>query len=188
MTSRLIGILFILLPMFEASAKAAESLIWKTETTFAKEIVPPECKPDDDECLEDHHISYSSISHYGRTYFLTYEEGTRTYVSFDAPLEVNPDAQLMLAAGQIAPGAFDWGGVMEGTQFKPFYVIKRFYDPGFDYSYDKVDQTKSGLYVWRLKAAPGQERSVVIGMPGTENVKARELAEKDFASLQKTKK
>lgn len=164
----------------------ASELVWKTEPDFAKELGPlGECKPDDGECQEADHVGYKKISHYGRTYFLTYEEAVRAYVSFDALLNDNRDAQHVFAADQLAPGAFDWGGVMDGAKFKPLYVIKRFYDPGFDYSYEKVNQKKSGLFVWRLSKVPGQGASEMIGMAGANTAKARKFAEKDFAETQK---
>ena len=188
MKSKLVGVLAITISLLATAANADETLIWKTETTFAKELGPlGECKPDDEECLQADHVGYASISHYGRTYYLTYEEASRAYVSFDASLDNDPQAQLIFALGQIAPGAFDWGGIMDGGQFKPLYVIKRFYDPEFDWS-DDVDPAKSGLFVWRLSEAPGKGRSEMIGMAGVENAKARKLAETDFAALQNLKK
>jgi hypothetical protein len=173
--------------LFSASlGSAAEKLIWKTETDFAKELGPlGECKPDDSACQEADHVGYKKISHYGRTYFLTYEEAVRAYVSFDAPLDVNRDAQQVFASDQLAPGAFDWGGVMDGAKFKPLYVIKRFYDPKFDYSYDKVNQKKSGLFVWRLSRNLGQGSSIMIGMAGGDTAKARKFADRDFVKMQK---
>jgi hypothetical protein len=151
---------FVLLAMFNISAQAAEKLIWRTETEFAQEIGPlGECKEDDDECIGADHVGYISVSHFGRTVYVTYEEASRVYISFDASLDADRDAQFGFVMGQLAPGAYDWGGVMEGGQFKPLYVIKRIYDPGFDYSTDAVDTSKSGLMVWRLSAAPGNGRS-----------------------------
>jgi hypothetical protein len=173
-----------------ASSCHAEKLVWKTETDFEKEIGPSgECSPKDEQCIQADHVAYASISHYGRTVYLTYEEASRAYVSFDLSLDsdVKRESQSTFAMAQIAPGAFDWGGVIEGAMFKPLYVIKRFYDPGYDYSYDKVDQTKSGLVVWRLSETPGRGRSVTIGEV-SENAEARAVAERDFAERQKNKK
>lgn len=174
-----------LLFCFAVPSAIAGELVWKTETSFLKELGPlGECKADDDECLQADHVGYASISHYGRTYYLTYEEAHRAYVSFDASLEENRDTQFVFSLEQIAPGAFDWGGIIENGKFKPLYVIKRFYEPGFDWSADHVDRNKSGLYVWRLSNPPTASITESIGL-ATENAKARELAENDFQSLGK---
>ena len=160
----------------------SKSLIWKTETKFAKKLaLSGECKPDDEGCLEADHVAYASVSHYGPKYYLTYEEAVRAYVSFDATLDNNRQVQTIFAVDQIAPGAFDWGGIIEGGKFKPLYVVKRFYDPGFDYSTDKVNKSKTGLYVWRLSPATGKGNSDMIGMAGAQIEKARALAENDFS-------
>jgi hypothetical protein len=170
-----------------APAAWAETLIWKTETKVAKEIAPSdECAPDDGECLQADHVKHEAVSHYGRSYYVTYEEAVRAYVSFDGPLDSNRPAQTVFATDQIREGAFDWGGIMVEGQFKPLYVIKRFYDPGYDWS-GHVDQGKSGLFVWRLSAAPGNGQSEMIGMAGAGNDAARAFAEKHFAATQQLK-
>jgi hypothetical protein len=175
------------MPFLGRRSNAKQTLVWKTEAELVVESKPEECLPDDEECQSSHHVSYVSRSQYGRRYYLTYEEASRAYISFDAGLLDNRDVQFVFALEQLAPGAFDWGGIMEGGKFKPLYVIKRFYDPYFDYGTDQVDTSKSGLYVWKLSDPLGKGRSETIGMAGAENANARELAEKDFALQQKEK-
>ncbi len=185
MVFKVVGLSIFVVFLNLSHCLAAEKLIWKTEVSLAEVLeTSVECKPDDSECFQSDHVSYEYVSHYGRRLYLTYEEASRVYLSFDAPLDVDPDSQHSFAYGQVAHGAYDWGGILQGGKFKPLYAIKRFYDPGFDYSADKVDQTKSGLYVWRLSALAGKGRSETIGMGGAENSKARALAENDFAKLQ----
>jgi hypothetical protein len=184
MVFKVVGLSIFVVFMNLSHCLAAEKLIWKTELDFAQvQQTSVECKPDDSECFQADHVSYEYVSHYGRRLYLTYEEASRVYLSFDAPLDVDPDAQRAFAYGQEAHGAYDWGGIMQSGKFTPLYAIKRFYDPDFDYGYD-IDKTKSGLHVWRLSDGSGNGRSEIIGMAGAENSKARALAENDFAKLQ----
>jgi hypothetical protein len=190
MIFKVIALFATLIIVPATNAQAVETLLWKTESIFAKEIGPlGECQAEDHECTEADHVGYESVSHYGRTYYLTYEEASRAYVSFDAPLDkdLEHEKQFTFAMGQIAPGAFDWGGIMNGTKFMPLYVIKRFYDPYFNYSTDNPDHTRSGLYVWRLSKVPGEGKSVLIGL-AKNNAIARKLAEKDFSNIRKFRK
>ena len=184
MKRRTILLGLFVLPLTVTPSLAKPPLVWKTETEFAQELqTSEECKPDDGECQEADHISYVSRSHFGRSYFLTYEEGVRAYISFDAGLDENRDVQFVFASGQLAPGAFDWGGVEEQGAFKPLYVLKRFYDPEFDWSTDNIDSSKSGLFVWRLSSAQPESPTVPLGNAGPDNAKARAMAEADYAKL-----
>jgi hypothetical protein len=177
------GILLILLALFNINAQAAESLIWKTETTFAKEIEPQgKCKENDDECLQADHVGYASVSHYGRTYYLTFEEASRAYVSFDALLDDNPDVQFVFSIEQVTSGAIDWGGIENNGAFRPLYAVKRVYDPDYDWGETGVDRSKSGLIVWRLSTDKPPSPTVMLGNAGPENAKARAMAEADFAA------
>ena len=159
----------------------SKTLIWKTEKELGEsKQLRMDCDPDkDDEC---HNVLYASSSKYGRILFITYQESARAYISFDESPVKNWQKQYLFDIRQLAPGAIDWGGVMEGGNFNPLYAVKRFYDPGFDYSTDNVNQSKSGLYVWRLSPATGKGNSDMIGMAGAQVEKARALAEKDFSS------
>ncbi len=175
---------FFLFAFFSAQVFAGE-LIWKTEAELEELKVPEdECKEEEPGC--GHFVHHVYVSRYGRRYFMSYAEGTRAHVSFDRALVEDQDqaSQIQYSAEQIAPGAFDWGGVVENGKFKPLYVIKRFYEPGFDWSADHVDRNKSGLYVWRLSNPPAARITESIGL-ATENAKARELAVSDFQSLRK---
>lgn len=187
--TKLLGALAVATLLFANCTHATETLIWKTEAAFVQTLkTTEECKADEEECMQVDHVGYAHVSHYGRTLYETTEEAHRIYVSFDAPLESDREVQAMFALMQLASGAVDWGGVMVEGKFKPLYAIKRFYDPGFDWSEDDVDQSKSGLYVWRLSEVPGKGRSVIIGMAGPQNTKARGMAEDDYAALLKSKK
>jgi hypothetical protein len=171
----LLGLLAQLLPT------SAEELLWKTEAEI-RDVSPPraECKIDDDPCLQADHVQYVFQSIYGKRLYLTYEEGVRAYVSFEGELD-GPfrDGQIQLHAEQLAPGAYDWGGVMRHGRFEPLYVIKRFYDLEFNYSRDNPDQTKSGLLIWKLARTNGPKQELLGS--GKSNVQARALAEQDYA-------
>jgi hypothetical protein len=179
---RSIVLALLALPILGEHTNAGQSLVWKTEAELVLESEPTDCLPDDEECQNSDHVSYVSRSHYGRKYFLTYEEASRAYVSFDASLDDNHDVQFVFALEQIAPGAFDWGGIEEHGTFKPLYVVKRFYDPEFDWSQEMVDRTKYGLLVWRLSSDNPKSATVLISDAGLENAKARLLAEADYTN------
>jgi hypothetical protein len=172
----------LVLATLSTSAEAA-SLIWKTETAFLSEKrTSDECRLDDGECLSADHVSYVYKSHYGGTVYLTYEEAFRAILSFDKSLDLDADrgAQFVFQIRQLAPGAYDWGGVLENGTFRPLYVIKRFYDLGFDYSTDEPDTSKSGLIVWSLsRGTQGESSAHTIGT-AISNAQARRLAEQDF--------
>jgi hypothetical protein len=128
-----------------AGQAMALGLDWKTESQLSKPEDVSACNPETDSGCGDH-VAYVARSRYGVNMYFTYYEGVRVQIGFGT----RPNEASMFLSEQLHPGAFDWGGSGEGKNFKPVFVIKRFY--AYDSEKTAVDRNKTYLVTFRLNA------------------------------------
>jgi hypothetical protein len=166
---------FLALTILSATASLchAEKLVWKIEKELGEAKQLPSCSPEKDKNCPDQVASVSQ-SKFGAKVYKTYHEAVRIVFSFS-----NDEKDgFTVAADQVHPGSYDWGGVMRKGKFKPLYMIKRFY------TYDAAGTVKkANTELTVLRLLPGGKSCGIYtgGKTLTDNSLAHRYAEKDYA-------
>ncbi len=166
--------LLAMIVVFAAGSSChAEKLIWKIEKELGETKQLPSCNPEKDKDCPDYVPSVSQ-SKFGVKVYQTYHEAVRIVFSFS-----NDEKDgFTVAADQVHPGSYDWGGVMRKGKFVPLYMIKRFY------TYDaSLQANKSETELTVLRLLPGGKSCSIYtgGKSLTNNELAHRYAEKDFS-------
>jgi hypothetical protein len=167
-------IFLALIIVFTAATSChAEKLVWKIEKELGEAKQLPSCNPEKDKDCPDY-VPYVSQSKFGVKVYQTYHEAVRISFSFNGKDEDG----FTVAADQVHPGSYDWGGVMRKGKFTPLYMIKRFYT--YD---DSLKANKSETELTVLRLLPGGKSCGIDtgGKTLTDNSLAHRYAEKDFA-------
>lgn len=153
-----------------ATAARAEALVWKTEAELQSMTEVPGCDPDKDADCHDV-VKYAGLSTFGTKVYITYYEGVRMQLGFGMP----PDGYgSIYLAGQLHPGAYDWGGRVVDGVFKPVFVIKRFYEADLETFQANVNKT----YLTIFRLMDGAAACAITTQDDiVDNAKARQLAE-----------
>jgi hypothetical protein len=166
-------LLALIIAFAATSTCQAEKLVWKIENELGKAKQLPSCNPEKDRDCPDYVPSVSE-SKFGVKVYQTYHEAVRIVFSFSS----DEKDGFTVAADQVHPGSYDWGGVMRKGKFMPLYMIKRFY------TYDAagtVNKANTELTVLRLLPG-GKSCGIDTGSKTlTDNSLAHRYAEKDFA-------